>query len=307
MISSRIGIGGGWSPIVTILLFAPSLWGAPPLVPSSRGGERERAERLAEGIAFYRDLEYERALASFREVLARPGLSRRERAETLVAIGAIEVVLDEGEGAMKAFLDAFEADPDIRLFPPFQEAPKIRERFVAAQKRFQEEIGRSDQESPRIFFTPLSARIRGNEPLRVEATVVDNVKVEEVRFAFRRSGDFSFSSIRMTALSEDRYLASVPSFMVTGKALEYYLEARDIAGNLTLDGNETHPYVVEVVAPRTPWYRSGFAWIAAAGTAASIFALYLVVRQDPDVLALDGTIETTIGEVTTTPGVLDGR
>ncbi|RME44200.1 MAG: hypothetical protein D6795_18265 [Deltaproteobacteria bacterium] len=299
---SGSGRGNGFR-IVVLLLFVTWPWrGSTPLLAQDPHSARDHL--LAEGISFYRELEYERALSSFRRLLDGGVLSRAERARVLVAIGATHVVLEEGEAAMAAFLEAFSADPDVRLFPPF-EAPKIRERFGEARQRFEEEIRRSDQESPRIFFTPLAERITGNTSLQVSATVVDNVKVAEVRFSFRRAGDLAYSTMRMSPLSEDRYVVSVPPFMVTGEALEYYLEARDVAGNVTLDGNEEHPYVVEIVPPKTPWYRQGFTWIAAAGTAASILALYLVVRQDPDVLALDGTIEGTIGTVTTTPGVLD--
>ncbi|RMD97689.1 MAG: hypothetical protein D6812_14795 [Deltaproteobacteria bacterium] len=299
---SESGKGNGFR-IVVLILFVTWPWGGKTLLHAQDARSAED-HLLAEGISFYRELEYERALSSFRRLLDGAVLSRTERARVLVAIGATHVVLEEEDAAMSAFLEAFSTDPDVRLFSPF-EAPKIREGFEKARKRFEEEIQRSDQESPRIFFTPLAERIRGNTPLQVSATVVDNIKVVEVRFSFRRAGDLAYTTIRMTPMAGDRYVVSIPPFMVTGEALEYYLEARDVAGNVTLDGNEKHPYVVEIIPPKTPWYRQGFTWIAAAGTAASILALYLVVRQDPDVLALDGTIEGTIGTVTTTPGVLD--
>jgi hypothetical protein len=87
------------------------------------------------------------------------------------------------------------------------------------------------------------------KPTEVSATITDNVKVDVAMLRFRAQGEKNYESIRMTEGPDHAFSAPIPGSMIKGEStsMEYYIEARDPEGNLSLEGRPTAPLVIAVV------------------------------------------------------------
>lgn len=87
----------------------------------------------------------------------------------------------------------------------------------------------ADTLAPRIVHAPPAAAALG-EPLEIKATVTDNGEVGQVRLFYRSEVTADFASLVMIpGVEAHAYQATIPGTAVTGRQLEYYLEARDKA------------------------------------------------------------------------------
>ena len=95
----------------------------------------------------------------------------------------------------------------------------------------------------------IPARAVAGEPLQFTVSVSGAENLAALDLYYRRSGEPAFSRIPMTTSDGRLYTATVPGPAVTGVELEYYIEALDSDGNLTLRGGKRFPLLVSVVAP----------------------------------------------------------
>ncbi len=100
-------------------------------------------------------------------------------------------------------------------------------------------------------------RAVAGEPLQFAVSVSGAENLAALDLYYRRSGEPAFSRLPMTTSDGRLYTATVPGPAVTGVELEYYIEALDSDGNLTVRGGKRFPLLVSVVAPtRTAGERS---------------------------------------------------
>jgi hypothetical protein len=83
----------------------------------------------------------------------------------------------------------------------------------------------------------------------ISATITDNVRVVLATLRFRAQGEHNYESIRMSEGPDHVYTAPIPASMIKAgsTSMEYYIEARDAEGNLSLEGRPSAPLVIAVV------------------------------------------------------------
>ena len=113
--------------------------------------------------------------------------------------------------------------------------------------------GAVDLMAPVIVHSLPDYTAKPGEPTVISATITDNVKVVLATLRFRAQGEHNYESIRMSEGSDHVFSAPIPASMVkTGStSMEYYIEARDAEGNLSLEGRPSAPLVIAVV-PTSP-------------------------------------------------------
>lgn len=129
------------------------------------------------------------------------------------------------------------------------------------------ERGSADRSSPMITHVLQEGKIVPGFPVEVAAQVTDNVSVTRVQLFYRQRGGKAYRTLEMRPGSNGLYTALVPASDVRPGGLEYFLVARDAAGNVTLRGFSTTPLGIEVTVPvasalptvgQAPWYARGW-------------------------------------------------
>ncbi|RME05726.1 MAG: tetratricopeptide repeat protein [Deltaproteobacteria bacterium] len=245
-------------------------WGMMALVmamPLEAVGQ-EGASEVQRGLECYRNLDLPCARAHFRAALASPDLDREGRVVAYLHLGFTHVVLGERDAAIEAFLQALELDPTHRLSP--SDSPKIREVFEEARRRFLA----SDQIAPSIthYPPPAEKRVPAGRKVDITANVTDNRSIESVTLYYRSVGDLRYLSTAMLPQGGKTFIGVIPAFLVTPVGVEYYIEARDEAGNVTLSASAADPYTIRVEREKA-WYKKWWVWgigAAVIGTSVGI-------------------------------------
>jgi len=82
------------------------------------------------------------------------------------------------------------------------------------------------------------------------ATVVDDDELASVSLYYRFENDTSYSPVMMNRVSfSSTYIAHVPTDAASDRNIEYYIQARDLAGNRTVRGYAFNPLVREITVP----------------------------------------------------------
>lgn len=92
------------------------------------------------------------------------------------------------------------------------------------------------------------------EPSEVSAVITDNIKVERAALHFRAQGERVYDTAPMSEGPDHVYSGRIPGSMIKSKStsMEYYIEAKDAEGNVSLQGQPIAPLVIAVVQPATP-------------------------------------------------------
>jgi len=112
-----------------------------------------------------------------------------------------------------------------------------------------------DQTPPVLSHTPIE-RATALEDLTFEASATDNVGVASVTVYYRTPGATGYSGLAMSLVSGSAYEATLDGAFVTTAGLEYYVEARDAAGNFARSADTTTPHDVRVVETPTDLSRA---------------------------------------------------
>jgi len=79
------------------------------------------------------------------------------------------------------------------------------------------------------------------------ATVVDDNELDSVSLFYRFANDPTYSNVLMKRVSySSTYIAHVPTDETSDRNIEYYIQARDKAGNRTVRGYAFNPLVREI-------------------------------------------------------------
>ncbi len=109
-----------------------------------------------------------------------------------------------------------------------------------------------DADAPLIVHAPVDGDQVAGSAVAIEATITDGGSgVERAVLFFRRPEDAAWLSAALVAQG-DVYSGTIPAFAVTPPAVQYYIEARDAAGNIARspDLAPDVPNLFPVVAPQ---------------------------------------------------------
>jgi len=103
-------------------------------------------------------------------------------------------------------------------------------------------IRTGDSVPPEIRHVPPTEFPEGM-PIRIQATVTDDVGVSEVTLFYRTEGDVPFQSVKMVeAPGSDIYSADLPD--TAGPRIQYFIQALDAAGNIAVPNRSSQPYLI---------------------------------------------------------------
>jgi hypothetical protein len=120
-----------------------------------------------------------------------------------------------------------------------------------------------------------------DEPVLVQANVSDDVAVAHVRLFFRAEGADAYRSIEMKPGKGDNYTGTIPAHRRSDRAIEYFIQAEDRAGNIALRGGAFEPLRIAdpsavepeggasqlamqtPATPAKPWYKKWWVWTIA--------------------------------------------
>ncbi len=139
-----------------------------------------------------------------------------------------------------------------------------------------------DSTPPTVVHTPPDVPMALNEPFVVHAVVTDNVAVARVRLYFRAEGAEGYRTIEMAPARGGSYRATIPAHHPSDRAIEYFIQAEDTAGNIGLRGGAFEPLRIAdpSAAPpgefgtrlamqtpaepeQKPWYKKWWVWTIA--------------------------------------------
>ncbi len=224
----------------------------------------------------YDSLEFEssrRTLQDAVQMLRANGLDETPlAAKTYANLGIVYIngFKDRNRGQQQ-FVNALKIQPDYKLDPAVA-TPELDEAFHAAQKQIARMGGKpKPPEKPPVVETPpekppekppelppTGEEIHGlvhmpvdesrpNTPIPVRAKLGSDVGATRVFLFFRGAGQGDFLSVPMKNSSGAEWVGVIPPDAVTGKSLQYYLEARDARGRAVVNaGSGASPFIVVI-------------------------------------------------------------
>lgn len=238
----------------------------------------------------YDSLEFEssrRTLLDAVQMLRANGLDETPlAAKTYANLGIVYIngFKDRNRGQQQ-FVNALKIQPDYKLDPTVA-TPELDEAFQAAEKQVARMGGRpkpvtpppqkppqkppvvetppekppeptpptppSTEEVHGLQHTPVDES-RPNAPIPVRAKLGSDVGATRVFLFFRGSGQEDFLSAPMKNTSGAEWVGVIPPDAVSGKSLQYYLEARDARGRAVANaGAGANPFIVVISDTAAP-------------------------------------------------------
>jgi hypothetical protein len=233
----------------------------------------------------YDSLEFEsarRTLQDAVQMLRANGLDDTPTAaKTYANLGIVYIngFKDRNRGQQQ-FVNALKINPGYKLDPAVA-TPELDEAFQAAQKQVarmgggkaKPPVAEKPPEKPPeptpptptpptppsggeevhgLVHTPVDES-RPNSPIPVRAKLGSDVGATRVFLFFRGSGQEDFLSVPMKNTGGAEWVGVIPAEAVTGKSLQYYLEARDARGRAVVNaGSGPNPFVVVISETAAP-------------------------------------------------------
>ncbi len=172
------------------------------------------------------------------------------------------------------------------LFTVVLVAAYVVAQFPVSMVLAQSGSGGSDLTPPTIVHTPPTIPMVLDEPFLVHAVVTDDVGVARVRLYFRAEAAQEYRSVEMAPAKAGSYTATIPAHHRADRAIEYFIQAEDAAGNIALRGAAFEP--MRIADPSTvdpslipkedpaarltmktpapsgkPWYKKWWVWTIA--------------------------------------------
>ena len=100
--------------------------------------------------------------------------------------------------------------------------------------------------APAIKHTPIEKDIYAGQQVDIKVTVTDNVGVKNVTLFYRDANAVEFKRLKMNR-DLDSFVYTTQLTATDSPALEYYIQATDLAGNTLLFGYSFSPLTIAVV------------------------------------------------------------
>lgn len=212
-------------------------------------------------LAAYENLDLDEArklLTDALEICAREGMNEHPwKARSHVHLGAILVGgFQQNDLAAKQFQRAFEIQPGITLTPALRN-PETVAVFEQAKASMDKDAAAASQGRPSeapspgptgdvsgIFHEPVASAPVGAE-VEVRARVGPGISFKRLVLAYRPEGVSTFLARDMLLGADAWFAARIPEPATQGGLVQYYIEARDEAGQAVANnGSEAEPHVV---------------------------------------------------------------
>ncbi len=188
-------------------------------------------------------------------------------AKTYINLGIIYIAgfKDRNRGQQQ-FVSALKIVPDLKLDPAIA-TPELEEAFAAAQKIVKVKPAapvEPPSESPKtepsenpepaeqggepkgLMHTPIDES-RPGEEITMRALVGPGLNPKSILILYRLAGQDGFTITQMKHGDGSEWVGTIPPDEVHGKALQYYLDARDGRGkSIASSGSAVEPYIVRL-------------------------------------------------------------
>ena len=200
-------------------------------------------------------------------------------AKTYANLGIVYVngFKDRSHGVQQ-FVNALKIQPNYQLDPAV-DTPELAEAFAAAKKQLTgnsrqstvpeqkqpaEKPAEKPAEAPAEKPTPPAEEVHGlvhnavdesrpGTPIPIRAKLGSDLGATKLILFYRGSGQEDFLSVPMKHVGGADWVGVIPAEAVTGRALQYYLEARDARGRAVIgSGSAPSPYIVEITETAKP-------------------------------------------------------
>jgi hypothetical protein len=193
--------------------------------------------QLRESVNYAR---YDEALDAARRILQRGDLTARQRNAALEALATVQIATNAESDARGTLEELYRRDPQHRLLDA-DASPRVQSAFARARDAHPAPI------AVRLEQAPLDLR-RREAPVVTVRVLVGGEAVEEVRLAYRHTGESRFTRVVM-ALERGTARARLPLAGDPSQpsAIDYFIEA--VAPSLTplaRLGSEAEPLVASV-------------------------------------------------------------
>ena len=272
------------SSLVAVVIFALAAVVLAPSTARAEDVDKQVQKMNKRAMDDYDSLEFEsarRTLQDAVQMLRANGLDETPlAAKTYANLGIVYIngFKDRNRGQQQ-FVNALKIQPDYKLDPAVA-TPELDEAFQAAVKQVAKMGGKSKpkpvtpppatpkpvtpppvEKPPETPPTPPSTpgeevhglqhtpvdESRPNAPIPVRAKLGSDVGATRVFLFFRGSGQEDFLSVPMKNASGAEWVGVIPADAVTGKSIQYYLEARDARGRAVVNaGSGPSPFVVVI-------------------------------------------------------------
>lgn len=236
---------------------------------------------IDQGIQEYNDLMYEESVNTLSAALMRPGNSNDQLIEIYKYLGLNYLLLEKLDEAGGAFRQLLCID-ETWEFDPMTTSPKITTFFNSVKQQWIQE-GKPGKAKPAAAPVTISHKVpdKGvrNEQINVKFTVSDPDLIISKVSLFVRKGkhylEYGATPVAPPA-AETVYMATIPGDLVTPPAVDYYLQAVDMAGKvIATRGDADAPLRVTVpgeekVSVAKKWWFWTIIGVAVAGIAGGI-------------------------------------
>lgn len=214
---------------------------------------------LQKGKSDYHFLDYEDALVELEKALEVEGNSEIDFAQIYKYTGLTYIALGDKDKALASFKKALKYYSNLEIEYRYS-SPKIMEVFNEAK-------GSTDNRPPTIEHLPFSGKAKPGEGIKIEAVISDNDKVRLATLYYKEQWKKTFSAVKMALSGKNSYSAEIPGDSVILEGTEYYIEAVDVAGNVSTKGNAAFAIGIEVKAEaeKKPFYKKWWVWAILGG------------------------------------------
>ncbi len=287
--------------LIAILVVAgPVALPGPSPVAWAQGSATARInKRLARGNKLFADLDYRKCIRVLAPVPKDAAASRAQRLQALELIGLSHLILGEQARAKDAFEDLLAIDPGYQLRDDTG-SPKIRDFFDKVKREY---VPGFDAGAVADLEHAAPEGATAGRRVEIEVRVGRGAdQVKSLVLLARRRGVLAYKEeAGLRQVSPGRWHAQFQAPSSTESyVLEYYLEARGIAGSaIGRVGGPENPLALSVsgrVPHATPWWRR---WYVIAGGAAVVGGIGTALIVTSGGGTGDGTLPP--GRVTLSP------
>lgn len=181
-------------------------------------------ELLKNGIQQYDNAEFELAVVTLQQAIQTNLKEKDDIIQAHKYLAFSYAAMGDEQKAKLEFLKLLEIYPIFDLL--LSESPKLRQPFELAKQEYVPK----DTAPPAINFAPPAA-VNENTAIPVSATVTDASGVESVLLFYKKASDKTFIELPLIKGQRDSYSGTIPAEVVSIAGIEYYIQAKDKAGN----------------------------------------------------------------------------
>ncbi len=156
--------------------------------------------------------------------------------------------------------------------------------FLPLVPVFAQNTAKTNQRPPTIRHKPFRFTLNVEDQIIFRASISDDQVLDSVHLFYRTPGEKEYRALKMESIGGTEYLIIIPQRFIFLPGIEYYIQARDAAGNTATQGLENAQIRIKfkalpgeiagkngkLNAPPMPTKKSGFRLSTALGSSDKI-------------------------------------